>query len=64
MDSIDRRLVELNDAILKLSTGRAVPSPELLDQALRVLAGGVVSNGVNTGPGNDTVIINQGDTND
>jgi hypothetical protein len=55
MDSLERRLVELNDALLKLSTGQGVPSPELLDQARQVLAGATI----NTGPGNDTVIINK-----
>lgn len=54
MDSLDRRLVELNEALLKLSTGQR-PTDEQLLQAQRVLAGGTI----NTGPGNDTVIINK-----
>ncbi len=62
MDSLDRRLVELNEALLKLSMGQGTPAPELLEQARRVIAGGVR---FNTGPGNDTVIINgQGDCDD
>jgi hypothetical protein len=56
MDSLERRLVELNDALLKLSTGQGPPSPELLEQARQVLSG---SYNINTGPGDDVVIINK-----
>jgi hypothetical protein len=56
MDNLDRRLVELNEALLKLSTGTGSPSPELLDQARQVLSG---ASYINTGPGNDTVIVNK-----
>ena len=59
MDSLDRRLIELNEALLKISTGMGPPDQRLLDQARQVLSGATVD----TGPGNDTVIINhQGDT--
>jgi hypothetical protein len=61
MDSLQRRLVELNEALLKISAGQR-PSQELLEQAQHVLAGGLA--GINTGSGNDTVVINQGNTND
>jgi hypothetical protein len=55
MDSLERRLVELNEALLKLTNGTR-PTKEMLEQAQRVLAG--ASGQINTGPGNDTVIIN------
>jgi hypothetical protein len=54
MDSLQRRLVELNQALLKLNAGEKV-DPKYLEQAQRVLAGGTID----TGPGNDTVIINK-----
>ena len=56
MNNLDRRLVELNQALLKLSNEKKV-SPELLDQASRVLSG----IRFDTGSGNDTVIINNPD---
>lgn len=56
MDSLERRLVELNEALLKLSTGKDLPDPKLFEQARQVLAGGI---SIDTGPGNDTVIINK-----
>jgi hypothetical protein len=59
MDGLERRLVELNDALLKISTGMGPPDSKLLEQARQVLSGA----NIDTGPGNDTVIINQGDTN-
>jgi hypothetical protein len=55
MNSLERRLIELNEALLKLSEGQRPPQ-ELMEQARQVLAGA----SINTGPGNDTVIINQG----
>ena len=55
MNSLERRLVELNEALLKLSAGER-PTDEQLDHARKVLAGGF---SVNTGPGNDTVIVNK-----
>jgi len=60
MDSLERRLVELNEALLKLNAGEKL-DPKIFDQARQVLSGGST---INTGPGNDTVIINQGDNND
>lgn len=54
MDSLDRRLVELNDALLKMSTSKRSPNKELLDQARQVLSG----MNLDTGSGNDTIIIN------
>jgi len=59
MDSLERRLVELNDALLKLSIGNGAPSPKMIESAMQALSGGYL----NTGAGNDTVIINQGDNN-
>jgi hypothetical protein len=55
MDSSQRKLVELQEAILKLSMGEKA-NPNLIKQAQYSLAGGRID----TGPGNDTVIINQG----
>jgi len=53
MNSLDQRLIELNQALLKLATGMEKSADkELLDRAVNVLSG------VNTGPGNDTVIVN------
>jgi hypothetical protein len=60
MDSLERRLVELNDALLRLSTGLGPSDPKLLDQARQALSGGL---SINTGPGNDTVIVNKGNSN-
>lgn len=59
MNSLEARLVELNEALLNLAAGRKIDD-NLLRQAQHAIAGGQV----NTGPGNDTVIINQGDNND
>ena len=55
MDSSQIKLVELQEAILKLSMGEKA-NPDLIKQAQYSLAGGRID----TGPGNDTVIINQG----
>lgn len=54
MNGLDRRLVELNEILLKMNSGQRL-TDEQLAQAQRVISGGVVD----TGPGNDTVIINQ-----
>jgi hypothetical protein len=59
MNGMDRRLVELNDALLKISMSREQPDPKLVERARQVLSG----MNIDTGPGNDTVIINQGDNN-
>ena len=56
MDTHQRKLIELNQALLKLHYGEKIPD-ELLQQAQYALAGG---RSIDTGPGNDTVIINQG----
>jgi hypothetical protein len=55
MDGLERRLIELNDALLKLSSGMGPSDPKLMEQARQVLSGAYI----NTGPGNDTVIINK-----
>ena len=57
MNGMDRRLIELNEALLKLASSNVPVNEELLKQAQQVLAGG----SINTGPGNDTVIINNED---
>lgn len=57
MDDLERRLVELNEALLNLTKGKAAKE-ELLRQAHQVLSGGQRYN-INTGPGNDTVIVNK-----
>lgn len=59
MDSMDRRLVELNDALLKLAMGKTIDERQI-QQAQQALAG----YSINTGSGNDTVVINQGDKNE
>ena len=58
MNRLEARLVELNEALLNLSSGKKIDEA-LLTQAQHIVAGGKI----NTGPGNDTVIINQGDNN-
>jgi len=54
MDTHHRKLIELNQALLKLHYGEKI-SDDLLQQAQYAISGGI-----DTGPGNDTVIINQG----
>lgn len=56
MNGLERKLVELNEALLNLSKGVPV-SDDILTRAYQVVAGA----SIDTGPGNDTVIINQGD---
>jgi hypothetical protein len=55
MNSLERRLVELNEALIKLSISKEPADPKLLEQAQKVVAGF----NINTGPGNDTVIVNK-----
>lgn len=55
MDDLERKLVELNEALLNLSQKKPI-SDSLLEQAQKVLAGGLK---IDTGPGNDTVIVNK-----
>jgi hypothetical protein len=54
MNSLERRLIELNEALLKLSSGESVDN-DLLKKARQALSGAIID----TGPGNDTVIINK-----
>ena len=58
MDPHERRLIELQQALLNLQLGKSV-DPKLLEQAQLTVAGARFP--VDTGAGNDTVIINQGD---
>lgn len=60
MNPIERRLVELNEALLKLSLGDKIDE-SLIDKAKQVVSGGKV---IDTGPGNDTVVINVEDNDD
>lgn len=55
MDGHDRRLIELQQALLQLGEGKPI-DPILLQNAQLQLAGGKIP--INTGAGNDTVIIN------
>ena len=61
MDSLERRLVELNEALMKISSGIPV-DPNLVEKARQTLSGQYIPT-INGGPGNDTIIINQGDNN-
>jgi hypothetical protein len=56
MDSMSRRLIELQGALLKLATGQPV-NAEQFEQARMALSGQNFE--LNTGSGNDTVIINK-----
>jgi hypothetical protein len=57
VNNIETRLIELNQALLKLTTGiEKTADPKLLEQAVQVLSGASM---INTGPGNDTVIMNK-----
>jgi hypothetical protein len=56
MDSMDRRLIELNDLLLKLAAGMPMQE-QLKEQTQKAFAG--LSGSINMGPGNDTVIINK-----
>lgn len=53
MNTLERRLVELNEALLNLTSGKPVPE-DMLQRARQTLSGGYID----TGPGNDTVILN------
>ena len=55
MDGHDRRLIELQQALLNLNAGKPI-DPRLLEKAQLQLAGGRFP--IDTGSGNDTVIIN------
>jgi hypothetical protein len=54
MNDIERKLIELNQALLKISAGER-PTEEMLIQAQSALAGYKI----NMGPGDDTLIINK-----
>ena len=56
MNTIDRRLVELNEAILGLHKSRTVPD-NIIKQAQSILSGAEYT--FNGGAGDDTFIINQ-----
>jgi hypothetical protein len=58
MDSLERRLVELNEALLNLSINRKPLDERYIQQAHQTLAGFKID----MGAGNDTLIINQGDS--
>lgn len=62
MNSLEARLVELNEALLKMSAGQR-PDDKMLDNARQIISGGSIPP-LNTGNGDDTIIINQGDNND
>ena len=55
MNDIERKLVELNEALLDLAAGNPVDE-QLLETAKQVLSGKKIA--INTGAGNDTIIIN------
>jgi hypothetical protein len=59
MDSLERRLVELNQALYSLYTENKPISAALMQQAQVVLSGGTIRPKIDTGPGNDTVVINK-----
>lgn len=58
MDEHERRLIELQQALLNLSLGKPVDG-KLIESAQLQIAGGKLPP-INTGPGNDTVVINNG----
>lgn len=62
MDSLDRRLIELNQTLMKLNNGEQV-DPWYIQQAVKVLAGQISPPQIDTGSGNDLVIVNQDDCN-
>ena len=53
MDNLERRLVELNSALMKINKGESLDE-SVIKLAYQTMAGGYID----TGPGNDTVIIN------
>lgn len=59
MTNMDTRLIDINEALLKLARGEPVDE-EIICQARKSLLGG---SSINTGSGNDTIIINQGNNN-
>lgn len=59
---MDSRLIEINDALLKLAKGETV-SGEFFERAQKMLSGAPYYE-INTGAGDDTVVINGGSNND
>lgn len=57
MNILERRLIEINQALYRLNSLGERPDKVLLQQAQAALSGA----SINTGPGNDTVIINNPD---
>lgn len=62
MNALEARLIELNQLLLKLSDGE-LPNDTALCNARNVLSGAYYPD-IDTGSGNDVVIINQGDNNE
>jgi hypothetical protein len=60
MDGLERKLIELNQALLRLAAGQK-PTEKLIEEAQNALAG--ASMNFDMGSGNDTVIINNGGNN-
>lgn len=60
MNALEARLVELNDALLRLRGQQELSDLELLAQARQVMYD---IPEINTGAGNDTIIINEGNDN-
>lgn len=56
MNALSRHLIELNDALLNMASGKPV-DPALLENARLALAGHSID--IRTGDGNDTVVVNQ-----
>ena len=57
MNALERRLIELNDTLLKMTQGQK-PDEEYMKRAYQTLSGDVYAS-VQTGSGDDTVIINK-----
>lgn len=55
MNTLETRLIELNDALIKMSGRREPANAKMVQQAISALSG----LSINTGAGNDTVIVNQ-----
>lgn len=60
MDERERRLIELNDQLLSITTGLKFKDGKPVDLYQTQVS---TTPPIDTGPGNDTVIINQGDAN-
>ena len=60
MDNMERRLVELNQALLKLATEKLPPNRQMMERAIQGISGIESGFNIDTGSGNDTVIVNSG----